>query len=120
MSANSNADDQFHGQSEIVEDKDLSPAKALFRGQIIQSAFWPFPQIEAQQRELLDMVVESVDRFLADQQDEFESWDRSGEQPPVSIGDVAHRCHLDHSGPVLGALRTLFDFGGEQIGKRLR
>lgn len=85
MSANPDAEDQSHGQSKIVEDQDLCPAKALFRGQIIQSAFWPFPKIEAQQRELLDMVVESVDRFLADQQDKFENWDRRGEQPPEFI-----------------------------------
>ena len=31
------------------------------------------------------MVVESVDRFLADQQDKFGDWDRSGEQPPEFV-----------------------------------
>ena len=34
------------------------------------------PEIDVQQRELLEMVVESVDRFLADQQDNFGDWDR--------------------------------------------
>lgn len=62
-------------------DKDSGPAKALFSGEIIQSALWPFPAIESEQKEMLDMVVESVDRFMADTQDKFGEWDRVGEQP---------------------------------------
>ncbi len=81
MNANSSAIGQSDNQSETAEDKDLSPVKALFRGEIIQSALWPFPGIGSGQREMLDMVVESVDRFLANHQDDFREWDRSGEQP---------------------------------------
>lgn len=62
-------------------DKNLSPATALFRGEIIQGAIWPFPRVDSEQKEMLDMVVESVDRFLADAQDKFGEWDRLGEQP---------------------------------------
>jgi len=81
MSAKPSADNQIPGQSEPLEGTDLSPAKALFRGEIIQSALWPFPEITSGQREMLEMVVESVDRFLADQQGEFGDWDHRGEQP---------------------------------------
>jgi alkylation response protein AidB-like acyl-CoA dehydrogenase len=88
MSTNPNADSQVHSQPETVAEEKLSPAKALFRGEILKSAFWPFPEIDAPQRELLDMVVESVDRFLADQQDDFGDWDRSGEQPPEFIAEL--------------------------------
>ena len=35
------------------------------------------PEIDVQQRELLEMIVESVDRFLADQQDNFGDWVRA-------------------------------------------
>ena len=85
MSANPNADSSMVTRSETAEDEYPSPAKALFRGEIVRSAFWPFPEAETQQRELLDMVVESVDRFLSDQQDSFGDWDRDGEQPAVFV-----------------------------------
>jgi alkylation response protein AidB-like acyl-CoA dehydrogenase len=61
--------------------KDKSPAKALFCGEIVRSALWPFPAIEPGQKEMLDMIVESVDRFFADTQDDFDKWDETGEQP---------------------------------------
>jgi len=63
----------------------VGPAKALFRGEIIRSALWPFPAIEPEQKEVLEMVVDSVDRFLGDMQDNFGDWDRSGEQPEEFI-----------------------------------
>jgi alkylation response protein AidB-like acyl-CoA dehydrogenase len=85
MSANPNTGSQMPSQPGNVEEEKLSPAKALFRGEILKSAFWPFPEIDAPQQELLDMVVESVDRFLADQQDDFGDWDDSGEQPPEFV-----------------------------------
>ena len=81
MNTNAVADHQIDSNSVSVEDLRCSPAKALFRGEIIQSEFWPFPTISPEQKELLDIVVESVDRFLADQQDNFREWDRTGEQP---------------------------------------
>ena len=86
-----NADSSAAKQNDVVIDStdstdstdssDLSPAKALFRGEIIRSALWPFPGVDPEQKEMLDMVVDSVDRFLADTQDDFGEWDRLGEQP---------------------------------------
>lgn len=81
MSTNPDTGSQMPSQPETIDEEKLSPAKALFRGEILKSAFWPFPEIDAQRKELLDMVVESVDRFLSDQQDAFADWDDSGEQP---------------------------------------
>ena len=81
MNTNPDTGTQNSSQPETIDEEKLSPAKALFRGEILKSAFWPFPEIDAQRRELLDMVVESVDRFLSDQQDAFADWDHSGEQP---------------------------------------
>ena len=88
MNANSSAIGQSDNQSDTAEDKDRSPVKALFRGEIIQSALWPFPGIGSGQREMLDMVVESVDRFLANQEDDFREWDRNGEQPPEFVNTL--------------------------------
>jgi len=74
--------------TEATPDSDLSPAKALFRGEIVRASLWPFPQIGAEQSDTLGMVIESVDRFLADKQDDFPEWDRSGEQPEEFLNEL--------------------------------
>lgn len=88
MSARSSSTIRVHDQAEAGIDKNLSPAKALFRGEIIAPALWPFPQMDPQQQEILNMVVESVDRFLADKQDDFREWDRTGVQPQEFIAEM--------------------------------
>jgi alkylation response protein AidB-like acyl-CoA dehydrogenase len=72
---------QTDTQATTENGRDKSPAKALFCGQIVRSALWPFPGIEPAQKEMLDMIVDSVDRFFADTQDDFARWDEAGEQP---------------------------------------
>jgi len=81
MSADSSAAKELETDADTDDDREHCPAKALFRGEIIRSALWPFPKVEPEQAEMLKMVVDSVDRFLADTQGEFEEWDRLGEQP---------------------------------------
>ena len=88
MNANSTVESQTPGQPEIAQDQDLSPAKALFCGEIIRGAFWPFPRMGREQSDILDMVIESVDRFLADKQDDFREWDRTGKQPEEFITEL--------------------------------
>ena len=85
MSAKTTVESQAPDQLEIAENQDPSPAKALFLGEIIQSAFWPFPHMAPEQSDMLNMVVESVDRFLAEKKDDFREWDRNGEQPEEFI-----------------------------------
>jgi len=60
---------------------DISPAKALFCGNIVRSLFWPFPQVSPDEDETLRMVLDSVDRFLDDKADDFREWDKTGAQP---------------------------------------
>ncbi|MCI0518539.1 MAG: acyl-CoA dehydrogenase family protein [Woeseiaceae bacterium] len=62
-----------------------SPAKALFCGDILQASLWPFPDMDAEKSDSLNLVVESVDRFLADRQEDFQRWDRDGGQPEEFI-----------------------------------
>ena len=81
MCADSTAASQSDINSDNTDGRNRSPAKALFRGEIVRSALWPFPGLESEQKEMLDMVVDSVDRFLSDTQDDFGEWDRIGEQP---------------------------------------
>ena len=81
MNAESIAVRQDDNPTTTTDGRDKSPAKALFRGEIVRSALWPFPSMETGQEEMLEMIVESVDRFFADTQDDFDKWDETGEQP---------------------------------------
>ena len=81
MNAESIAVRQDDNHTTTTDGRDKSPAKALFRGEIVRSALWPFPSMETGQEEMLEMIVESVDRFFADTQDDFDKWDETGEQP---------------------------------------
>lgn len=85
MTANLAEDKQNETSAEAERNLDLSPAKGLFCGEIIQSCFWPFPEITNEQKEMLGMVLDSVDRFLEDKQDNFRQWDEAGEQPEELI-----------------------------------
>jgi alkylation response protein AidB-like acyl-CoA dehydrogenase len=88
MNADSSTARQHDVVTENADSSDLSPAKALFRGEIIRSALWPFPEIDPEKKEMLDMVVDSVDRFLADSQHDFAEWDRTGEQPKEFVDEL--------------------------------
>jgi alkylation response protein AidB-like acyl-CoA dehydrogenase len=81
MNAETAAVTQSDTSSSTANGRDKSPAKALFCGQIVRSALWPFPAMDAEQQEMLGMVVDSVDRLFADTGEDFEKWDESGEQP---------------------------------------
>ena len=72
-------------KSGVDMDLNVSPAKALFVGDIVKSSFMPFPAIDANETETLAMVVEAVDRFLQDKQGDFSDWDRLGEQPEAFV-----------------------------------
>jgi len=69
-------------------DLECSPAKAFYRGEILKPAFWPYPRIDAGQAEMLNMIMDSVDRFLDDNQEHFAAWDQSGEQPGEFINGL--------------------------------
>ncbi len=65
-----------------------SPVKSLFCGSIARASFWPYPQIDDDERETLGMVVESIDRFLEDREVDFKRWDTQSEQPPDFIREL--------------------------------
>ncbi|MDZ4731827.1 MAG: acyl-CoA dehydrogenase family protein [Xanthomonadales bacterium] len=73
-----------HNHSEPI----IGPVKALFCGHIEKSCFWPFPNIHANEAETLGMVVKSVDRFLENREQEYQQWDKNGEQPEDFIQDL--------------------------------
>lgn len=79
---------QIESESEAGADNNISPAKALFCGNIVKPLFWPFPKVNAEHEEMLRMVVDSVDRFLEGRQDEFRQWDENAAQPEEFIQEL--------------------------------
>jgi alkylation response protein AidB-like acyl-CoA dehydrogenase len=70
---------------------DLSVAKSLLFGEILEENLFPYPEIAPRDREMLAMIVESIDRFLDDKHDDFKRWDREAHQPEEflkALGDL--------------------------------
>lgn len=61
-------------------EKRFGPVKRLFFGEIDRAAFFPFPAVRPEERETLTMVIESIDRFMADKGALVAEFDARGEQ----------------------------------------
>ena len=60
---------------------DQSVAKQLLFGNVLEENLFPYPAINERDREVLGMMVESIDKFLAGKEAEFAHWDRDARQP---------------------------------------
>ena len=60
---------------------DQSVAKQLLFGNVLEENLFPYPAINDRDREVLGMIVESIDRFLEGKQADFARWDREARQP---------------------------------------
>ncbi|MCW8845853.1 MAG: acyl-CoA dehydrogenase family protein [Gammaproteobacteria bacterium] len=60
---------------------DTSAVKSLFLGHMVQQNLFPYPKIREEERETLEMVLDSFDRFLAERKDSFAKWDDAAAQP---------------------------------------
>lgn len=58
-----------------------SPVKGLFFGELSEKDLFPFPKLDADEAELIGIVLDSVDKFLADKSDDFRAYDEKGAQP---------------------------------------
>lgn len=85
MNTETNKPVQDDAAPEIESPGQISPAKALFCGNIVRSLFWPFPNVSSDEDETLRMVLDSLDRFLEDREKDFREWDASGIQPQEFI-----------------------------------
>ena len=65
--------------------RDQSVAKQLLLGDILEENLFPYPVISEREREMLGMIVESVDRFLEGKEADFAKWDREAHQPDEYI-----------------------------------
>lgn len=59
----------------------LSAAKSLFFGRILSENLSPFPNFKDSEKETLNMVFESIQKFMETQIDNFKEFDKKGEQP---------------------------------------
>jgi acyl-CoA dehydrogenase family member 9 len=65
--------------------RDRSAAKSLFFGDILEENLFPYPVMRARDREMLGMMLDSIDGFLDAHKDELKRWDDEGEQPESFI-----------------------------------
>ncbi len=61
--------------------RELSAAKNLFFGEILEENLFPYPVMRARDRELLGMMTEAIDRFLDENRERLAAMDESGEMP---------------------------------------
>ncbi|HST27560.1 MAG TPA: acyl-CoA dehydrogenase family protein [Rudaea sp.] len=65
--------------------RDLSVAKQLFLGDILEENLFPYPRIRERDREMLGAMTDAIDQFLDGKQHELRDYDRKAEQPPEFI-----------------------------------
>jgi acyl-CoA dehydrogenase family member 9 len=65
--------------------KDASFAKNLFFGEILEENLFPYPAMRERDRELLGMMVDSLDRFLGEHTKQFKAFDEAAHQPAEYI-----------------------------------
>lgn len=64
---------------------DQSVAKNLLFGEILEQNLFPYPVMRERDREMLGMMVDSIDRFLSEHEKDFAKWDVAAGQPPEFI-----------------------------------
>ncbi len=62
-----------------------SAAKNLFFGEILEENLFPYPTMCERDRELLGMMTDSIDDFLAPQHADLKKWDKEAHQPAEFI-----------------------------------
>jgi acyl-CoA dehydrogenase family member 9 len=63
----------------------MSVAKNLLAGRIVEDNLFPYPRLREKDREVLGMMLEAIDQFLAPRREDFKRWDEEGAQPEEFI-----------------------------------
>ena len=58
-------------------DKNKSLAKGLFLGSIVTENLLPYPKLGKDESDLLEMLIESIDKFMDGKAEEFREYDLS-------------------------------------------
>jgi len=64
---------------------EMSVAKNLMAGRILEDRLFPYPALRDKDREVLGMMVDAIDQFLGPKHQDFKRWDRAAEQPAEFI-----------------------------------
>lgn len=67
---------------------DVSVAKGLFLGEVRDSVLSPFPGIKPEEQDTVRMVIESIDRFMADKDKQYRQFDDEGVQPQEYVDEL--------------------------------
>ena len=59
----------------------ISPAKSLFIGNIQTECLFPYPDPLAKDRESLNLIIDSIDKFLGGKASEVKAYEKKGAQP---------------------------------------
>ena len=65
--------------------REQSFAQNLFFGEILEENLFPYPSLREKDREVLGMMVDAIDQFLADKHADMHKWDREAHQPEEFI-----------------------------------
>jgi acyl-CoA dehydrogenase family member 9 len=63
----------------------MSVAKNLMAGKIVEDHLFPYPRLREKDREVLGMMLDAIDGFLAPREADFKRWDRDAAQPEEFI-----------------------------------
>jgi acyl-CoA dehydrogenase family member 9 len=63
----------------------MSVAKSLLAGRIVEDSLFPYPRLREKDREVLGMMLDAIDQFLAPHREDFRAWDREAAQPAEFI-----------------------------------
>src|SRR3979409_2407459 len=63
----------------------MSVAKNLVAGRILEEQLFPYPRLRAKDREVLGMMIDAIDQYLAPRHQDFKLWDREAQQPAEFI-----------------------------------
>jgi acyl-CoA dehydrogenase family member 9 len=63
----------------------MSVAKNLLAGRIVEDNLFPYPRLREKDREVLGLMIEAIDEFLAPRRADFKQWDREAAQPAEFI-----------------------------------
>src|SRR3984957_9838502 len=63
----------------------MSVAKGLISGHILQDQLFPYPALRDKDQEVLRLMLDAIDQFLAPKQADFKRWDRDAGQPAEFI-----------------------------------
>jgi alkylation response protein AidB-like acyl-CoA dehydrogenase len=72
----------------VIDKKVDSFVQSLCMGRIEEEIIFPYPVMNAAERDVLEQVTASIDQLLSGREKEFRAWDVKGELPPEFIEEL--------------------------------